>query len=199
MMDVRPVTLTGTVVRLEPLGLEHAEDLFVAAQEPRIWRYMPVNPSGSVEDIRSWIAAALRDRETGALLPFAIVARATDRAIGSTRYHNILPRDRGLEIGWTWLASQAQRTAVNTECKYLLLRHAFEQLQAVRVQLKTDGRNEISQRAIARLGAVREGVLRKHMLVQNGYIRDSVMYSILDSEWPEVKARLEGFLARAEG
>lgn len=195
-MDVRPVMLTGAVVRLEPLGPQHAEDLYVAAQEPRTWRHMPVDPSGSLEDMRAWIADALRDREAGTQLPFAIVERATGHAIGSTRYLTISPRDRGLEIGWTWLATRAQRTAVNTECKYLLLRHAFETLGAVRVQIKTDGRNDISQRAIERLGAVREGVLRKHLLVQNGYIRDTVMYSILDSEWPSVKARLEGMMAR---
>lgn len=196
VLDVRPVTLTGTLVRLEPLGPEHAEDLYAAAQEPLIWRWMPDNPSGSLEDMRAWIEAALRQRETGTQLPFAIVEQATDTAVGSTRYLNISPRDRGLEIGWTWLTPRVQRTGVNTECKYLLLRHAFEQLEAIRVQIKTDGRNDISQRAIERLGAQREGVLRKHMLVQDTYIRDTVMYSILDSEWPAVKARLEDFLAR---
>ena len=196
MLDVRPVTLAGTVVRLEPLGPEHAEDLFTAAQDESIWRYMPDDPSRSLDDMRAWITAALRDREGATQLPFAIVERTTGRAIGSTRYLNISPRDCGLEVGWTWLAVWAQRTAVNTECKYLLLRHAFEDLGAVRLQIKTDARNEVSQRAIERLGAVREGVLRKHMLVQGTYIRDTVMYSILDSEWPAVKARLEGFLAR---
>lgn len=196
MLEVRPVTLTGTVARLEPLGPEHTEDLFAAAQDTSIWRYMPDDPSRSLGDMRAWIAAALRDRDGGTQLPFAIVERATGQAIGSTRYLNISPRDCGLEVGWTWLAVRAQRTAVNTECKYLLLRHAFEDLGAVRLQIKTDGRNDISQRAIERLGAVREGVLRKHMLVQGTYIRDTVMYSILDSEWPEVKARLEEFLAR---
>ena len=195
MMDVRPVTLTGMVVRLEPLGQGHADGLYAVARDSRIWRYLPYDPSGSLEDMRMWIAAALRERASGTQLPFAIIERATDQPVGSTRYTNISPRDHGLEIGGTWLATRVQRTALNTECKYLLLRHAFEELGAVRVQLKTDVRNDISQRAIERLGAVREGVLRKHMLVQNGYIRDSVMYSIVDSEWPAVKARLEGFLA----
>lgn len=194
MMDVRPLTLTGAAVRLEPLGPAHAEDLYVAAQEPRIWRHMPVDPSNSLDAMQVWIADALREREGGSQLPFAIVERVTGTAVGSTRYLTISPRDRGLEIGWTWLAVRAQRTAVNTECKYLLLHHAFETLGAVRVQIKTDSRNETSQRAIERLGAVREGMLRKHLLVQNGYIRDTVMYSILDSEWPSVKARLEGIL-----
>lgn len=197
MMEVQPVTLTGTMVRLEPLGPEHAQDLHAAGQEPRIWRYLPSDPSGSEHDMRSWIAAALYDQETGMQLPFAIIERATGCTVGSTRYTHILPRDRGLEIGWTWLAPRVQRTAVNTECKYLLLCHAFEVLGAVRVQLKADVRNDISQRAIERIGAIREGVLRKHMLVLDGFIRDSVLYSILDSEWPVTKARLEGLLGRA--
>jgi RimJ/RimL family protein N-acetyltransferase len=196
MMDVRPITLIGMVVRLEPLSAAHAEGLYTLAQEPRIWRYLPTDPSSSLEDMRMWIATAVRDQESGTQLPFTILDHASGRPIGSTRYTNISPRDRGLEIGWTWLATQAQRTAVNTECKYLLLRHAFEKLGAVRVQFKADVRNDISQRAIERLGAVREGVLRKHMLVLDGHTRDSVMYSILDSEWPTVKARIEGFLER---
>jgi N-acetyltransferase len=194
MMDVQPVTLVGTIVRLEPLALEHAEDLLAAAQDPRIWRYMSSDPSASLEDMQAWIAAAWPNPERGAQLPFAIVERARGRAIGATRYLTISPQHHGLEIGGTWLATTAWRTAINTECKYLLLRHAFEELGAVRVQLKTDARNDISQRAIERLGAVREGVLRKHMLAQHGYMRDSVMYSIVDSEWPAVKTRLEGFL-----
>lgn len=195
MMDVHPVTLTGAAVRLEPLTLGHAEGLYAAAQEPRIWRYMSTDPSGSLEDMRAWVISAMSDGATGAQYSFAIVERRAGTVLGSTRYFNISSYDRGLEIGGTWLAARVQRTAVNTECKYLLLRHAFEELGAVRVQIKTDVRNEISQRAIERLGAVREGILRKHKLVQHGYIRDTVMYSILDSEWPEVKARLEGFLA----
>ncbi|MGE5335572.1 MAG: GNAT family N-acetyltransferase [Nitrososphaerota archaeon] len=196
MIDVRPVILANDVVKLEPLGQQHADDLYAVAREPRIWRYLPADPSGSLEEMRAWVAAALQAQESGAQVPFAIVERQSGRAIGSTRYLAISPRDRGLEIGGTWLAVEAQRTGVNTSCKYLLLCHAFEELGAVRVQLKTDSRNDISQRAIERLGAVREGVLRKHMLVLDGYIRDSVMYSILDSEWPAVKARLEGFMRR---
>lgn len=195
-MDVRPVTLGGQVARLEPLGYKHAEDLYRASGDASIWLYMPTNPSGSVEAVREWIREALAQRTSGTQLPFAIVEVASGRAVGSTRYLNIAPHDRGLEIGWTWLAPAAQRTAVNTECKLLLLRHAFEELGAIRVQLKTDGRNVVSQRAIERLGAEREGVLRKHMIVQDGYQRDSVMYSILDGEWPAVKARLEEKLRR---
>ncbi|MBI4841836.1 MAG: GNAT family N-acetyltransferase, partial [candidate division NC10 bacterium] len=132
----------------------------------------------------------------GTQIPFAIVERASGKAIGSTRYLDIRRGDRGLEIGWTWIGLPFQRTAVNTECKYLLLVHAFEDQRAVRVQLKTDLRNEASQRAIERLGAVREGVLRKHMVLWDGFIRDTVYYSIIDSEWPEVKRRLQRRLAR---
>jgi N-acetyltransferase len=195
-MHVEPVTLLGEVVRLEPLQQAHARDLFAAGQDPRIWRYMPVDPSASADAMAAWIGDALQEQSAGRQLPFAIVDRAAGAAIGSTRYLNISPHDRGLEIGWTWLTPPAQRTAVNTECKYLLLRHAFESLGAIRVQLKTDGRNLTSQRAIERLGAVREGVLRKHMIVQDGYQRDSVMYSIVDGEWPVVKERLEAWLSR---
>ena len=127
-----------------------------------------------------------------------IVRRSDERAIGMTAYLDIHPKDRWLEIGGTWLTPEVQRTAINTECKYLLLRHAFETLGCVRVQLKTDARNLRSQRAIERVGAVKEGVLRKQMLTRGGFQRDTVVYSIIDSEWQKVKARLEGFL-KAEG
>jgi RimJ/RimL family protein N-acetyltransferase len=173
------------------LGFQHADDLFRAGADPRIWLYMPTDPSGSTDAMRTWIADALALRETGSQYPFAIVEVVSGQAVGSTRYLNISPHDRGLEIGWTWLAPRVQRTAVNTECKYLLLRHAFEDLGAIRVQLKTDSRNLVSQRAIERLGAAREGLLRKHMIVQHGHQRDTVMYSIIDAEWPQVKTRLE--------
>lgn len=198
-MQVRPVTLTGQVVRLEPLAPEHAAALYQAAQEPSIWRYMPTDPSGSVAEMERWIADALVERDAGRQIPFATVERSSGQVIGSTRYLNIAPQDYGLEIGWTWLTPRAQRTASNTECKYLLMRHAFEDLGAIRVQLKTDSRNTISQRAIERLGAVREGVLRKAVIIQrDGYQRSSVMYSVTDDEWPAVKARLEGFMRRED-
>jgi RimJ/RimL family protein N-acetyltransferase len=195
-MHVEPVTLEGTVVRIEPLAPTHLHDLFEAAQDDAIWTYLPTNPSASRDDMAGWIEDALAVRETGAQLPFAIIARSTARAVGSTRYLNIAPRDRALEIGWTWLGQQARRTAINTECKYLLLQHAFERLGALRVQLKTDSRNLTSQRAIERIGGVREGILRKNQLAQHGYQRDSVMYSIIEEEWPAVKARLRERLVR---
>jgi RimJ/RimL family protein N-acetyltransferase len=154
-------------------------------------------PLKSVEDARAWIDQALEVTATDTQIPFAIIERASGKAIGSTRYMDIRRNDRGLEIGWTWIGTVFQRTAMNTECKYLLLRHAFEDLGAVRVQLKTDLRNARSQRAIERLGAVREGVLRKHMVQWDGFIRDTVYYSVIESEWPGVKRRLEGLLGRA--
>jgi RimJ/RimL family protein N-acetyltransferase len=196
-MNVKPVTLAGNVVRLEPLGKQHASDLYQAGQDQAIWTYMPVNPSQSPEAFSAWIEAALTARAEGHQLPFAVIDASAGRAIGSTRYLNISGQDYGLEIGWTWLAPEARRTAVNTECKYLLLRHAFESLGAIRVQFKTDSRNERSQRAILRLGALQEGVLRKHMILASGYQRDSVMFSIIADEWPAVQASLEEKLRAA--
>jgi RimJ/RimL family protein N-acetyltransferase len=176
----------------------HAEDLFAAGSDEAIWTYMPRPVLKSVEDTQAWIQEALAVAASGTQIPFAIILRAGGKGIGSTRYLDIRREHRGLEIGWTWVGTAYQRTPVNTECKSLLLAHAFEELGAVRVQLKTDLRNERSQRAIERLGAVREGVLRKHMVLWDGFIRDTVYYSILDSEWPEVRRRLEHLL-RAPG
>jgi len=177
-------------VRLEPLALGHAADLFAAARDAEIWRYLPVPAPRSVGDVRSMIDDALAAARAGTEVPFAIVLRADGRAIGSTRYIDIRRAHRGLEIGWTWIGREWQRTAVNGECKRLLLTHAFEELGALRVQLKTDARNQASQRAIERLGAVREGVLRAHMVLHDGFVRDSVMYSVTAAEWPAARARL---------
>lgn len=192
-----PITLKGDRVILEPLQERHAEDLLEAGRDPEIWRYMTAPAPRSLDDMRALIAGALRLAATGAELPFAIVERRSDRAIGSTRYLDIQRENQALEIGWTWLGRRYWRTPINTECKYLLLRHAFETAGAARVQFKTDLRNERSQQAIARLGAVREGVLREHRILHDGYRRSSVYFSILEREWPTVKARLEEFLARA--
>jgi RimJ/RimL family protein N-acetyltransferase len=199
-MDPRPITLAGRRVRLEPLTPAHAPDLFAAlAVDPSIWQWRPVPPPSTLEGMVALIAADLDAQAIGTLVPFAQIEPATRRAVGGTTYMNISRRDRGLEIGGTWLGTPWQRTGINTEAKYLLLRHAFEDLGAVRVQLKTDGRNRQSQAAIERLGAVREGVLRKHMLVRDGFIRDTVMYSIVDEEWPAVKARLEALMTAHDG
>ena len=142
----------------------------------------------------NWVRDILSRAEKGTDLPFAVVHLASGRVAGATRYLNIMPNDRGLEIGGTWYGLEFQRTAVNTECKYLLLEYAFEILGCIRVQFKTDLRNERSQRAIERLGAKHEGILRNHMILPDGRYRDSVYYSIIDKEWPEVKTRLEAML-----
>ncbi len=194
--DPVPVTLEGEAVRLEPLDSRHAADLFAAGRDEEIWRYMPRPAFCDAADVASWIAETLQAAANGSEIPFAIVDRASGRAAGSTRFLDIQRAHSSLEIGWTWLAKAHQRTRMNTECKYLLLRHAFEDLGAIRVQLKTDGRNLQSQRAIERLGAVREGTLRKQRRLWDGYVRDTVYFSVLDDEWPLVKQRLEEFLAR---
>ncbi len=190
-MDIHPITLVGRVVRLEPLAEAHVPDLTIAGQDDSIWRYMLYGTIHTEGQMRAWVHEILSRQAHGTDLPFAVVHLESGRAIGSTRYLDIQPQHRGLEIGGTWYAVAYQRTAVNTECKYLLLKHAFEGLSCIRVQLKTDLRNERSQKAIERIGAVREGVLRNHMLLPDGHIRHSMFYSIIASEWPAVKAKLE--------
>lgn len=194
--EPKPIVLEGDHVRLEPLAREHAAELYEAGSDESIWRYKLVPMYESVGDVRNWIERIQPAVVAGREIAFAIVHKADQRAIGSTRYLDILRAHRTLEIGWTWIGTKYQRTVVNSECKYLLLTHAFEQLGAVRVQFKTDARNQRSQRAIERIGAVKEGVLRKSNTSHTGYIRDSVYYSIIDDEWPAVKQRLEGYLAR---
>jgi RimJ/RimL family protein N-acetyltransferase len=195
-MDVRPVTLTGRFVCLEPLEQRHTAGLARAGADETIWTYMPYGQVTTDEKMQSWVNALLSHQADGTDLPFAVICLADGQVAGSTRYMDIRPEHRGLEIGGTWYGSDYRRTAVNTECKYLLLRHAFEVLGCIRVQLKTDLRNDRSQRAIERIGAQREGVLRNHMIQPDGYYRSSVYYSVLDSEWSGVKARLEELLAR---
>src|SRR5262245_24709985 len=194
-MKPEPVILEGNSARLEPLDAKHAEGLFAIGQDAEIWRYLLRPKLESVADSEGFVEEAIQVATTGSQLPFAILDRKSNRVAGSTRYLDIRCSDRAIEIGSTWLGRDFQRTAINTECKYLLLRHAFEELGAVRVTLKTDSRNERSQRAIERLGAVREGVLRKHMVLWDGYVRDTVYYSILDTEWPQIKKRLEKLLS----
>jgi len=191
MMTPEPVTLVGQHVRLEPLTHAHASGLFAVAGEAEIWRYLPVPEPGSLDAMEAVVATALAEAARGLRLPFAIVARADGRVCGSTSYLDIAPAHRRIEIGWTWLGAAARRTAINTECKLLLLQHAFEALGCGRVQLKTDARNLRSQAAIGRLGAKREGVLRQHMLMPDGFVRDTVMYSLIAGEWPAAKRRLQ--------
>lgn len=175
---------------LEPLALRHALDLLEAGRDESIWRYMMTDAFATLDDAEAWIRGALAEQNAETRIPFAIVERAAGRAIGSTSYLDIRPAHRALEIGWTWIAPEFQRTHVNTQCKLALLEHAFETLGAVRVQLKTDARNVRSQKAMERIGAVREGTLRRSMTLPSGFVRDSVYYSIIDGEWPAVRATL---------
>jgi len=198
--DPRPTVLRGTHVLVEPLRLSHANDLLLAGGDDATWRYMARPALGSVADAESMIRQALVETEAGREVAFAIVAAASGTAVGSTRFLDIQRPHRALEIGWTWIGAPWQRTAINTECKLLLLGHAFDTLGAHRVTLKTDARNERSQRAIERIGGVREGVLRRHRLCWDGFVRDTVYYGILDHEWPHVRTRLERMLeARKAG
>jgi RimJ/RimL family protein N-acetyltransferase len=194
-MQVEPVTLEGSLVRLEPLALHHVDDLARVALDADLWRWVP-NQVATRDDLEDYVAKALEERERGTALPFAVVERASDRAIGSTRYGAIERAHRRLEIGWTWYGRAWQRTGVNTESKLLLLSHAFDTLGAIRVELKTDALNERSRTAILRLGAQQEGIFRNHMVIPgSGRIRDTVYFSIVDREWPAIRERLEGFLA----
>jgi RimJ/RimL family protein N-acetyltransferase len=194
-MDVQPVTLSGQVVRLEALSEAHVPDLAAVGLDESIWRHMLYGNVDTEERMRAFVQDMLARKARGSDFPFAVIYLASGRAIGCTRYLEIRPQHRGLEIGGTWYGVGYQGTAVNTECKYLLLRHAFETLGCVRVQLKTDARNVRSQYAIERIGAVKEGIFRNHIITPEGRIRDSVYYSIIDTEWPPVKARLEERLA----
>jgi ribosomal-protein-alanine N-acetyltransferase len=191
-MKVEPVRLQGRTIHLEPLTLDHAPGLWPHAG-PEIFHWLADLPrDGSYEAFRDWIAEILRKPDS---ITFAMILSATGEPVGASGYLEIRPAHRGLEVGRTWIGKANQGTRINPESKYLLLRHAFETLGAIRVQLKTDLLNVHSQRAIEKLGAVREGVLRRYQIRSNGVIRDTVMYSILAEEWPEVRARLEARLA----
>jgi RimJ/RimL family protein N-acetyltransferase len=194
-MQIQPVTLEGRVIRLEALSMAHHAQLCEVGLEPVLWEWIPERVT-TPEDMRRYIQTALDAQRTGTALPFATVERASSRAIGSTRFGNIDRANRRVEIGWTWLGTEWQRTAANTEAKYLMMRHAFETWKCVRVELKTDSLNQHSRNAILRLGAKEEGTLRQHMMTWSGRLRHTVYYSVLDSEWPAVKAGLEVKLAR---
>jgi RimJ/RimL family protein N-acetyltransferase len=192
-MMVTPVAIEGRHVRLEPLAKAHLEGLARVGLDEKLWRWIPV-PVRTVEELACYIDTALEEQMRGVSLPFALIEKATGRAIGSTRYGNIDRTHHRVEIGWTWVAREWQRSAVNSEAKYLLLRHAFETLRCIRVELKTDSLNEKSRAAILRIGAKEEGIFRNHMITASGRIRHTVYFSIVDSEWPAVKARLESQL-----
>jgi RimJ/RimL family protein N-acetyltransferase len=194
---VLPLTLEGSIVRLEPIQREHAKLFWDVAKNDLedIFRWIPYSMK-TPEDFQRLVEKAFSEQERGESIVFATVERSTGRVIGSTRFMNIDRANRRVEIGSTWIAKPWQRTIVNTEAKYLMLRHAFEVWGCVRVELKTDALNQQSRNAILRVGAKEEGTLRRHVVTWTGRIRDSVYFSILDSEWPEAKARLE---ARIQG
>jgi len=193
-MEIRPINLEGQYVRLAPLTQAHAKPLIAAAADGDLWD-STVTIVPSRDTVADYIQAALDGQAQGRELPFVIINKSSNQVVGTTRFYEIRPNDRAVAIGYTWLAESAQRTAVNTESKLLLLTHAFEHWRCNRVELITDVLNEQSRAAILRLGAKQEGILRKHLILPSGRLRDSVIFSIIDEEWPEVKARLNSKLA----
>jgi N-acetyltransferase len=192
---ISPITLEGSVVRLEPLRREHAAEMWEIAKDhaDEIFQWIPYRMK-SFEDIQAAVDKALTEQDRGESVPFATLECKSGKVIGSTRFMNIDRANRRVEIGSTWIAPAWQRTAMNTEAKYLMLRHAFEAWKCFRVELKTDALNQKSRNAILRIGAKEEGTLRRHVITWTGRVRDSVYFSILDSEWPEVKKSLEAKL-----
>ena len=193
-MKVGPVILEGEFVRLEPMTLEHLDDLWEAGNDESLWRLIPTNIT-SRDDMQKYIEVAHAEYDRGSALPFVTIERASGKIIGSTRFGNIDTVNRRAEIGWTWINPAWQRTKANTEAKLLMLTHAFETWKCIRVELKTDALNEKSRNAILRLGAKQEGIFRKHVICDTGRFRDSVYFSIIDSEWESVKANLTSKLA----
>lgn len=198
-MNPQPVTLKlngpDAIVRLEPLTQAHAPGLFVASRDPSVWQWLTVAQPQDESAMRAYIESALANQAKGTDVPFAVIDTRTETVAGTTRYLDIMRDHRALEIGWTWYGVPWQRTRLNSECKLLLMTHAFETLGAVRVQFRTDARNTRSQNAIQRLGAQFEGRFRKNRIIHSGYIRDTMYYSVIEEEWPGVKDRLESFLA----
>ncbi|WP_374988196.1 GNAT family protein [Priestia megaterium] len=188
--------LVGTAVKLVPLEKKHEQELYEAAKPKEIWEHLPVKVH-SLSDMKRLIESALKAKQEERELPFAVFDVESHSIVGSTRFLDISLPNKSVEIGWTWYHPSVWRTRVNTECKYLLLKYCFEELKLHRVQFKTDVRNNRSRKAIKRLGATQEGVIRKHMVLSDGYVRDSVIFSIIDNEWPFVKKRLEVFLHAA--
>jgi N-acetyltransferase len=189
------VTLEGSIVRLEPLSLDHVPGLAEVALDPAIWRWTIARPTTEAE-LRTWAQTAIAARDAGTELPFATIDRATGRPIGSSRYMNIALDHRRLEIGWTWVGTAFQRTGANREAKLLMLRHAFDTLGCRRVEFKTDALNEQSRTALLGIGARFEGIFRNHMVMPGGRMRHSAYYSVIDDEWPAVRDGLERSLTR---
>jgi N-acetyltransferase len=189
-MKIEPVVLEGKHILLEPLAIDHAPGLLAAAAYPEIWQWMPFTIE-SEEQMLRFLKVALKMAEAKTALPFAIISKTADRPIGSTGYWYIESRHRRLAIGASWVTPKWQRSAVNTEAKYLMLRHAFEEMGCIRVEFKVDSLNEKSCVALKRIGATEEGLLRNHMIQPDGRKRHSICFSVIEEEWPEVKARLE--------
>jgi RimJ/RimL family protein N-acetyltransferase len=188
-MEIEPLILDGKHVRLEPLKPEHLDALCAVGLEESIWLWTTVDVKTKSE-MQSYIESALEDQSRGVSLPFVTIEKSSNVIVGSTRFGNIDTKNRRVEIGWTWINPRRQRTRINTEAKFLMLFHAFETWKCVRVELKTDALNEKSRNAIARIGAKEEGVLRRHMITKSGRFRDTVYFSIIDTEWKEVKENL---------
>jgi len=194
-MVVEPVTLQGKYVRLEPLSMDHLDQLWAIGQDQDLWKWISYQIN-TPDEMRTYITTALDWQAIGTALPFVTIWQATNEIVGSTRFGNIDTGNHRVEIGWTWIGKPWQRTPVNTEAKFLMLQHAFEVWHCIRVELKTDKLNARSRAAILRIGAKEEGTFRHHVITESGRLRDSVYFSIIDTEWPEVKARLLKMLAR---
>ena len=190
----RPVTLENEWLRLEPLSIRHADDLYQFGSDERIWKYTTQPPFKSLDEVEAWIEQTLLEVSEGNQVAFAIVDKGWGQAVGSTRFFEIRPDHSALEIGYTWLGKASQETGINSMAKYLLLEHCFEELKAVRVQFKADVRNLPTRKALEKIGAREEGFLRRHMLLWNGHRRDTVIYSIIEDEWPRVKVRLQNLI-----
>ncbi len=188
-MKVEPVVLEGKHVRLEPMRVDHLPSLCEVGLEPSIWKWT-ANVVESSADLEVYVRDALAERDRGAAVPFVTIDLSSGKIVGSTRFGNIDRFNRKAEIGWTWINRQWQRTVINTEAKLLMLTHAFEVWKCIRVEFKTDAYNKVSQKAIKRIGAAREGILRNHMITETGRYRDSVYFSIIESEWESAKANL---------
>jgi RimJ/RimL family protein N-acetyltransferase len=189
-----PVTLEGRLVRLEPMRPDHLDGLAQVALDSAIWQWTLARPTTRT-GLEAWMNTAMANAASGIEMPFVTIDAASDRPIGSSRYLNMVPEHRRLEIGWTWVAPAWQRRGANREAKLLMLGHAFETLECMRVEFKTDSNNEKSRGALLGIGATFEGIFRNHMLMPDGRIRHSAYYSVTDAEWPEVKARLAAGLA----
>ena len=188
-MNVEPVVLEGKHVRLEPMRVDHLPALCDVGLEPSLWKWTG-NVVESAADIEVYVRNAMSERDRGTALPFVTIERASGKVVGSTRFGNIDVLNLKAEIGWTWISPQWQRSVINTEAKLLMLTHAFETWKCIRVELKTDANNKVSQKAIKRIGGVKEGILRNHMITETGRYRDSVYFSIIESEWESAKANL---------